>query len=83
MNRPADAPLPRALALRSAIDPFIVIDVLAEANTRAAGGQDMIHMEVGQPGTPDRGRNFVRFSYAGPRAAIHETARRIRTWLKR
>jgi aspartate/methionine/tyrosine aminotransferase len=31
---------------------------------------------------PDRGRNFVRFSYAGPRAAIHEAARRIRTWLK-
>jgi hypothetical protein len=24
----------------------------------------------------DRGRNFVRFSDAGPRAAIHEAARR-------
>jgi hypothetical protein len=43
----------------------------------------MIHMEVGRPGMPDRGRNFVRFSHAGPRAAIHEAARRIRTRLKR
>ena len=44
--------LPRPLAARSAIDPFIVMDVMAAANARAAKGEDVIHMEVGQPGTP-------------------------------
>ncbi len=52
MNRPIDPSLPRPLALRSAIDPFIVMDVMGEANARAAEGQDIIHMEVGQPATP-------------------------------
>ncbi len=44
----------RALApsLRSAIDPFVVMDVMREANARQAAGGDIIHMEVGQPGTP-------------------------------
>jgi aspartate/methionine/tyrosine aminotransferase len=44
--------LPRALAGRGRIDPFIVMDVMREANTRAAAGEDIIHMEVGQPATP-------------------------------
>ena len=44
--------LPRQLAKRSAIDPFIVMDVMAAANAREAKGADVIHMEVGQPGTP-------------------------------
>ena len=44
--------LPRPLATRSAIDPFIVMDVMAAANARKAKGHDVIHMEVGQPGTP-------------------------------
>ncbi|MET0688623.1 MAG: aminotransferase class I/II-fold pyridoxal phosphate-dependent enzyme [Methyloceanibacter sp.] len=44
--------LPRPLARRSAIDPFIVMDVMAAANAREAKGEDVIHMEVGQPGTP-------------------------------
>ena len=44
--------LPRPLARRSAIDPFIVMDVMAAANARKAKGHDVIHMEVGQPGTP-------------------------------
>jgi aspartate/methionine/tyrosine aminotransferase len=47
----ADA-LPRTLAKRSAIDPFIVMDVMGEANARQARGEDIIHMEVGQPATP-------------------------------
>jgi aspartate/methionine/tyrosine aminotransferase len=51
----------------------------------AAFARDMLR-EIGVAITPgidfDPGRNFVRFSYAGPRAAIHEAARRIRTWLK-
>jgi aspartate/methionine/tyrosine aminotransferase len=44
--------LERALSRRSAIDPFIVMDVMGEANLRQAGGEDIIHMEVGQPATP-------------------------------
>jgi aspartate/methionine/tyrosine aminotransferase len=38
--------------LRSAIDAFVVMDVMREANARQAAGGDIIHMEVGQPGTP-------------------------------
>lgn len=41
-----------APSLRSAIDPFVVMDVMREANARQAAGSDIIHMEVGQPGTP-------------------------------
>jgi aspartate/methionine/tyrosine aminotransferase len=44
--------LPRRLAQTRAIDPFIVMDVMSEANRRETGGQDIIHMEVGQPATP-------------------------------
>jgi aspartate/methionine/tyrosine aminotransferase len=44
--------LPRPLAQRSAIDPFIVMDVMGEANARESAGHDIIHMEVGQPATP-------------------------------
>jgi aspartate/methionine/tyrosine aminotransferase len=44
--------LPRALAQSRAIDPFIVMDVMREANEREASGEDIIHMEVGQPATP-------------------------------
>jgi aspartate/methionine/tyrosine aminotransferase len=49
---PKSARLPRPLADRRAIDPFIVMDVMGEANAREAGGEDIIHMEVGQPATP-------------------------------
>jgi aspartate/methionine/tyrosine aminotransferase len=44
--------LPRPLAQTRAIDPFIVMDVMSEANRREARGEDIIHMEVGQPATP-------------------------------
>ena len=44
--------LPRRLARRSSIEPFIVMDVMREANAHEAEGRDIIHMEVGQPGTP-------------------------------
>jgi hypothetical protein len=50
LNRTAD--LPRRPARRSAIDPFIVMDVMREAHVLAAEGRDIVHMEVGQPGTP-------------------------------
>jgi aspartate/methionine/tyrosine aminotransferase len=41
-----------AVSRRSGIDPFVVMDVMREANARQAAGDDIIHMEVGQPGTP-------------------------------
>ncbi|PKP73646.1 MAG: 1-aminocyclopropane-1-carboxylate deaminase [Alphaproteobacteria bacterium HGW-Alphaproteobacteria-6] len=37
---------------RGNVDPFIVMDVLAAARAAEAGGRHIIHMEVGQPGTP-------------------------------
>ena len=37
---------------RSAIPPFIVMDVMREANARVALGDDVLHLEVGQPSTP-------------------------------
>ena len=40
------------LSKRGQVDPFIVMDVMRAANQREADGQDVIHMEVGQPGTP-------------------------------
>ena len=37
---------------RGTVDPFIVMDVMEAARTAEAAGRDIIHMEVGQPGTP-------------------------------
>jgi len=37
---------------RSAISPFVVMDIMRAANERQAAGRDIVHMEVGQPGTP-------------------------------
>ena len=37
---------------RSAVDPFIVMDVVEAARAAEAAGRHIIHMEVGQPGTP-------------------------------
>ena len=36
---------------RGAVPPFIVMDVLRAANEREAAGEDVLHLEVGQPGT--------------------------------
>jgi aspartate/methionine/tyrosine aminotransferase len=36
----------------SQVPPFIAMDVMREANERATGGADIIHLEVGQPSTP-------------------------------
>lgn len=36
---------------RSKVDPFIVMDVMEAARTAEAAGRDIVHMEVGQPGT--------------------------------
>jgi aspartate/methionine/tyrosine aminotransferase len=40
------------VAQRGLIDPFIVMDVMRAANELAAAGEDVLHLEVGQPGTP-------------------------------
>lgn len=39
------------IAERSRVPPFIVMDVMRAANERAASGQDVLHLEVGQPST--------------------------------
>ena len=63
-KNPAEkAKFPRPLASRGDIDPFIVMDVLSTANALESRGEDVVHMEVGQPGTP------------APRAAIEAVAR--------
>jgi len=41
-----------SLSRRGQVDPFIVMDVMRAANAREAAGRRVIHMEVGQPGTP-------------------------------
>lgn len=38
-------------AKRGAISPFIVMDVMRAANERQAGGESVLHLEVGQPST--------------------------------
>lgn len=37
---------------RGEVDPFIVMDVMEAARAEEARGRTIIHMEVGQPGTP-------------------------------
>ena len=37
---------------RGEVDPFIVMDVMEAARAEEAKGRSVIHMEVGQPGTP-------------------------------
>ncbi len=46
---------------RSRVDPFIVMDVMEAARRAEAQGRRIVHMEVGQPGTP---------APAGARAAL-------------
>ena len=46
---------------RGQVDPFIVMDVMEAARRAEATGRSIIHMEVGQPGTP---------APAGARAAL-------------
>ncbi|HSR71843.1 MAG TPA: pyridoxal phosphate-dependent aminotransferase, partial [Kiloniellales bacterium] len=40
------------VAARGSVPPFIVMDMLRTANERAAAGEEVLHLEVGQPGTP-------------------------------
>lgn len=54
------------ISRRSVVDPFIVMDVLDAARRKEATGASVIHMEVGQPGTP------------APRLAIDALERELR-----
>jgi len=50
---PADPPLARVpLSLRSNVAPFMALDVLASATLRERQGQDIVHLEIGEPGAP-------------------------------
>jgi aspartate/methionine/tyrosine aminotransferase len=57
-GRPSDPRLAQALLAlgpsqrSSAVPPFMVMDVMQAAAAREAQGARVIHMEVGQPGTP-------------------------------
>ena len=52
---------------RSAIDPFIVMEVMAAANARARRGGDVLHLEVGEPGggAPSAALEAVAAALAG------------------
>jgi aspartate/methionine/tyrosine aminotransferase len=39
-------------SVRSAVDAFVVMDVMREANRLEAEGRSIMHLEVGQPGAP-------------------------------
>jgi aspartate/methionine/tyrosine aminotransferase len=56
---------PLRASQRSAVPPFIVMDVMEAAAAREAQGHNVIHMEVGQPGTP------------APRAALEAAKRAL------
>ena len=43
--------IPELLSRRSQISSFVVMDIMRSANERQVLGKDVIHMEVGQPGT--------------------------------
>jgi aspartate/methionine/tyrosine aminotransferase len=45
-------PMPFRPSRRGLVPPFIAMDVLRAANQREAAGHSVIHLEVGQPGTP-------------------------------
>jgi aspartate/methionine/tyrosine aminotransferase len=44
--------MPLTPSHRGLVPPFIAMDVLRAANAREAAGHSVIHLEVGQPGTP-------------------------------
>ena len=43
------------MSARGDVDPFIVMDVMEAARAEEARGRRIVHMEVGQPGTPAPG----------------------------
>jgi aspartate/methionine/tyrosine aminotransferase len=59
---------------RSAIQPFLVMQVLAAANARAAAGGDVLHLEVGEPsgGPPLGALEAARAAINGPSLGYSE-----------
>ncbi|MFP3942297.1 MAG: pyridoxal phosphate-dependent aminotransferase [Alphaproteobacteria bacterium] len=54
---------------RAGVAPFLAMDVLREANARAAGGDSVLHLEIGQPfdGPPESVLEAIRSAMAsGP-----------------
>jgi aspartate/methionine/tyrosine aminotransferase len=57
------------ISRRGAVDPFIAMAVMEAARAREAAGADIVHMEVGQPGTP-----APRAAIAAAEAALRASA---------
>jgi len=55
------------VARRSAVPPFLAMEVLRTANERASAGERILHLEIGQPSTP------------APRAVIEAAKRALDT----
>jgi aspartate/methionine/tyrosine aminotransferase len=53
-----DMPLELSASLRSAVDPFLAMDVMVAAQKRSAAGKPVLHMEIGEPG--HQAPNIVR-----------------------
>ncbi|MFO1037763.1 MAG: aminotransferase class I/II-fold pyridoxal phosphate-dependent enzyme [Geminicoccaceae bacterium] len=53
---------------RSKIAPFLVMEVVAAANARAAAGRDVLHLEVGEPGAGTPAPALAAAAAAGPSA---------------
>lgn len=49
--RPGGAAVALKVARRGEVPPFIVMEMLAAANARAAQGKDVLHLELGEPST--------------------------------
>jgi aspartate/methionine/tyrosine aminotransferase len=63
------------IAKRSGIAPFIAMEVMKAANERAQSGAEVLHMEVGQPGTgaPAAALAAARAALEGPSNALGYT----------
>ena len=61
------------LARRSKVDAFIVMDVMEAARRAEAAGRRIIHMEVGQPGTPAPERARAALSRAMEQGSLGYT----------
>jgi aspartate/methionine/tyrosine aminotransferase len=58
---------------RGQVDPFIVMDVMEAARAAEAAGRSIIHMEVGQPGTPAPARARAALATAMEQGALGYT----------
>ncbi|WP_102224665.1 pyridoxal phosphate-dependent aminotransferase [Acidimangrovimonas sediminis] len=61
------------MSTRGAVDPFIVMDVMEQARAAEEAGRDIVHMEVGQPGTPAPAAARARLARAMEEGALGYT----------